>query len=73
MTDLRLMVALARAKQRFPAMRMAQIICNAVSAPDTHAGNDPFYVTDEALIAALDNYCAAAQPDRRAPGDRRRG
>lgn len=56
MTDLRLMVALARAKQRFPAMRMTQIICNATGR------NDPFYVTDEDLIAALDTYCAASRP-----------
>lgn len=62
MNDLRLMVALARAKDRFPAMRMTQIICNAVAAPDTHDGSDPFYTTDEQLIAALNDYCSAVHP-----------
>jgi hypothetical protein len=49
------MVALARAKQRFPAMRMTQIICNATNK------NDPFYVTDEDLIKSLDSYCASTK------------
>lgn len=53
MTDLRLMIALARAKQRFPAMRMTQIIINAT-------GGGCYYVTDDALIKALDAYCATA-------------
>lgn len=54
MTDLRLMIAIARAKQRFPAMRLCQIIVNATG------NNDPFYTTDEALIHALDIYCSRA-------------
>ena len=52
MNELRLLVALARAKQRFPSMRMTQIICNATNT------NDPFYVTDDALTEALEHYCA---------------
>lgn len=44
-------------------MRMAQIICNAVSDPD------PFYVTDENLTKALDAYCASGGPYP--PRDRR--
>lgn len=53
--DIRLLIALARAKQRYPATRLTQIICAATNK------NDPFYVTDEALIKALDEYCAGTR------------
>lgn len=46
----RLLAAIARAKQRFPALRLTQLIVNATN------NNEPYNVTDAALIDALERY-----------------